>query len=88
MDKSKYLNTWFKDCADEEAKEIRRADLANAGHILETLEHIISDYEKATEAGRVASKGYANPNWAYKQADTNGEIRAYRRIVKLIVNSS
>lgn len=82
--KAKHSLTWFKNCKTPNDKKELAVDIANARHVLNTLHQIIEDYEEESNRAKLALDNYDKASWGYYQADRNGEIRAYRKILKLV----
>lgn len=63
---------------EEKAKfegQLRTSDVAKK------LAELIDGFTKELTVNR---NDYDNPSWAYKQADYNGELRAYTKILQLL----
>ena len=70
------ISAWFKHLKKDE-QEAFKSSVLGSKRVLERLSQILKEYDaEALEA----SNDYDSPNWAYRQADTNG----FRRCVKLI----
>ena len=39
---------------------------------------------EATSKSKITVKSYDNPNWAYRQADVNGYLRALNNVLKFV----
>jgi hypothetical protein len=48
------------------------------------LEDILTQKIEAAERERISEKAYAQASWPYKQADSNGFIRALKDVLQLI----
>lgn len=46
---------------------------------------LIKDKLEAVQKERVSKEGYDSPSWALYQADLNGEERAYRQLLDILV---
>lgn len=69
---------WFTGTKTEEDKEKVKQDLALAFRAFQRLEKLLKTKLKEP------SSDYAEPSWAYHQADTIGYNRAIREVMKLI----
>lgn len=65
---------------DEKGKDEFKRLLAHSA-LIKRLREILSEFEKETE-NRVAD--YDSPSWPYRQADKNGERRAYQKILSIL----
>jgi len=75
---------WNKGCKNEGEKADRLSlfnQSAQLRKVMVTLLH--AKIDDADKAGR-SKEGYDCPNWAYKQADTQGYKRAMSEILSLI----
>lgn len=73
---------WLQDIDqnDLEAKE-RRTDLVKNSIVLDVLSDIIQS--ELTRLSRCPEVDYNNPNWAFHEADRNGQYRALQAILSL-----
>jgi len=82
-DEKKYnLNSvWFHGVKNEDRQ--RRADLVLSGHsVLDLLEAIVAS--KIAELDQTSTHDYDNPNWAFKEADRQGQVRSYRTMLQYL----
>ncbi len=80
---SEISSKWFVDvnARDPEAKR-RREDLIKAGGaVLSALATVIA--AEIIELSKTASESYDTPNWALKEADRQGQLRALRKVQEL-----
>ena len=70
---------WFKDCKTKKEKEAVAQTLRSQREGLDRLKEILEPMLKDT----TPAADYDSPSWAYKQADRNGQLRAYLEILKL-----
>lgn len=75
---------WIEHIKDKEKQKEFEKLLRNSGISLGRLKDIIQDRLDALERAEVKAEIYDSPNWAYKQADTNGTRRAYMNILQLL----
>lgn len=83
MTEKKYnLNSvWFHGVKNEDRQQ--RADLVLSGHsVLDLLEVIVAS--KIAELDQTSAHNYDNPNWAYKEADRQGQMRSYRTMLEIL----
>lgn len=72
---------WTQGLSEKDAQTIR--ELVSRNTMLRTrLKEILEAELASSETLRL--KDYDSPNWAFKQADTNGYQRALRKIITLI----
>lgn len=81
-DRKYSLNSvWFHGVKNEDRQ--KRADLVLSGHsVLDLLEGIVSS--KIAELDQTSVHSYDNPNWAYKEADRQGQLRSYRTMLEIL----
>lgn len=65
-------------------KEELKSSFLAGGLFREKLKSVLQDKIRVADAGRVSEEGYASPNWAYKQADASGYVRAMQEVVSLL----
>ncbi len=75
---------WTKGCADEEEKAERLSLFKQSANLRKLLTTIVETKVREIEKTSFAVGGYDCPNWAYKQADTQGYKRAMSEILSLI----
>ena len=51
---------------------------------IEKLETLVTKDIDSTNKAKITIIAYDNPNWVYRQADTNGYLRAMNNILKYI----
>lgn len=51
---------------------------------IEKLETLVNKDIDSTNKAKITVKAYDNPNWVYRQADTNGYLRAMHNILKFV----
>ena len=75
--------TWTKGLTAKEKEEICLSFSSNATFRLRAIK-IMEDKIDAERKRSVSSAGYESPNWALKQADSNGYIRALEEMISLM----
>ena len=76
---------WTQGLEEDASKEMR-SHFASSAILRKRLTEILIEKEReVSKAGR-SKGGYDCPNWAYKQADTAGYIRALYDIISYIEN--
>lgn len=75
---------WTEHIKDPEKKKEFEKLLRHSNLSLGRLKEIAEDLLASLNRIEVKSEVYDNPNWAYKQADTNGMRRAYANIIQLL----
>jgi hypothetical protein len=74
---------WNKNLDDQGKKDLNSSLLAS-NFAFSQLAVLISDDIDSSVKANETKGGYESPNWAYAQADHIGELRAYRKILRLI----
>lgn len=69
---------------DEGLEKEVRMNFLSSSIIRKRIRELISNKETSAYKDSVSSSAYDNPNWAFKQADTAGYIRALREIASLL----
>lgn len=72
---------WVKDIKDPKEREQFKKLLEGNEKVLDKLSKIIYNYIKESE---YSTHNYDSPSWAYKAAHSNGEVGAYKKIIKLL----
>lgn len=67
-----------------EAKERFTNQVISSEPVLNRLLRLVEQSEKAEEARRLSSAAYEDVNWAQKQADSVGYLRALKEIKQLL----
>ena len=79
----KFNSELLKGCHSPEAKKDRREFLTAHLEAFKLLRHTVECAIKEAQESHI-SDGYDSPAWAYKQADLNGQIRAYTRMLEIL----
>lgn len=74
---------WTKGLVGQKREEMER-EFAASAHLRERLATILKEKIEAKRTKKVSEDEYANPNWAYKQADLIGYERALGEVISLI----
>lgn len=69
---------------DDTGKSDLKASLLASNFAFKQLARLIQEDIDSSIKIQEAKGGYDCPNWAYSQADTIGELRAYKKILRLI----
>lgn len=72
---------WFSHLPQDKREEFKQLVL-NSSTVLDRLKDIVYNMSKNGEESK--TEDYDSPSWAYRQADKNGQLRAYRDILKLL----
>lgn len=75
---------WTQHLKTEEEKTKYSLSLRRAKWLLDDMKRLISSSETSLEASEISPKSYDNPNWAYRQAHSNGYKQALRDFTKLL----
>ena len=75
---------WTKKLTDEQEKDFR-SSISSSVPVLKQLRMIVKEDKKASETSQ-SSREYTDASWAYSQADSIGEKRAYDKVLKMINN--
>ena len=74
---------WTSHIKDDEEKEEFRKYINNSSLLLDRRTKIIKEKIAAAERSRLSEKDYALATWPFKQADTNGYLRALNEMKTL-----
>jgi len=77
-------SVWTKTAKDAEDKIQLEKSLRNSKWILEHLDEILEDMKDSLEKTELSPTSYNSPNWAYRQAHSNGFKQCLSSIRKLI----
>ena len=77
---------WIKHCKTQEEKKQVMAQVLAAKPALDILKKIILEEINTTKRNAGNKARYEDPSWAYYQADSLGEARAYQVLLKLLTN--
>ncbi len=72
---------WFEGVSKEKKQEFKEL-VQSAKIVLDKLQEMV--YNRINNGERVSQADYDSPSWAYKQADRNGYLRAYREFLSLL----
>lgn len=75
---------WFSHLPKAEQEEAKKLVLGSQ-KVLDFLSKIC--YNTLKDGEQVRESDYDSPSWAYKQADRNGYLRAYREVQDLLTIS-
>jgi hypothetical protein len=75
---------WTKHLSTTEDKENFSRAVHRARHVLDRLQQLIQADLEATSKAELGIKAYDSPNWAYRQAHTNGYKKALTNILTLV----
>lgn len=78
------LNIHWSSHLTGDAKDKFVQTVLNSDVVLNRLLTIVLQKEKAEEARRLSDKGYEDPNWAHKQADSVGYLRCLNEMKQLL----
>lgn len=79
--------SWTKGMNVREREEIISSFSASS-LLRDRLKQLCSEKIEVCRKDATSSDGYANPNWAFKQADAIGYERALKEIISLISSNS
>lgn len=77
--------TWTKGLTPEQTVEIKK-DFVGAIILRKRLQTLLEEKESSSRKSSISKDLYANPNWAYLQADAKGYERALNEIISLLEN--
>ena len=80
----KLATEWTKHLKDPEAKADFEKLLRNSTISLGRLREIVEEKLNALDRSEVKTEVYDSPNWAYKQADTNGARRVLMNLLAML----
>ena len=75
--------SWTKGLSGDVKKDVVQ-EYAASGNLRRRLEVLIQEKQSTAQKTIIAKDGYETPNWAYKQADNIGYMRAMEEIINLI----
>ena len=75
---------WTKHLEDTNEKVEFEKTVLGSKRILDRLKDILKEQEDALNIGEVLPKNYDTPNWAYKQAHSNGYRQCLGVLKKLV----
>jgi len=78
------ISAWTKHIPDQEEKEKFRNQVLGSKVVLNRLQAIVNEMKEDADNTELNTKVYDIPNWAYRQADTNGFKRALKLVSKVI----
>lgn len=78
-------SVWTKHAKDEEDKIQIEKSIRHSKWILDLQNEILKDVENSLTRQEVSPKSYNSPNWAYRQAHSNG-FKQCLQLVKRINN--
>lgn len=73
-------NRWYSNLPKAEQEEFKKLVLGNR-KVLDRVKEIC--YNTIQSGVLPSAEEYDSPSWAYKQADRNGYLRAYKEIMNL-----
>lgn len=75
---------WTKHTKDQEQIAILRSEYKGSRILRERLTQLLEGKIKTEMSETRAKDGYDNPSWPYRQADSQGYMRALNEIISLI----
>ena len=75
---------WYRGCKSDDDKEERLSLFKQSSQLRKVLTSVLESKSDEAEKSGLSKEGYDCPNWAYKQADTQGYKRAMTEILSLI----
>lgn len=78
------LAVWTKHCKTEQDKKDYTESLKRAKWVFDDLRKLVDSNLLSNEASEISPKSYDSPNWAYRQAHSNGYKQALRDLKNLI----
>lgn len=79
----KFNSALYRGCSNEAQRKERREFLVSHLPVL-TLLHDLTKSAMNESSESHIQDGYDSPAWAYKQADLNGQIRAYTHMLEIL----
>ena len=76
------ITAWTKHCKTVEEVNNFKQSLKRVQWVLDHIKTIINT--DGIEAAEISPKSYDNPNWAYRQAHSNGYKQAFKDFHKLL----
>lgn len=78
------ITAWTHHLKDPSERLQYEKSLRNSRWILDRLHEIMHDMDNSLDRQEISPSSYDNPNWAYKQAHSNGFRQCLSKISKLI----
>lgn len=75
--------SWTKGLSGEEKKDILQ-EYASSSHLRQRLELLLREKQMLSQKAIISKESYDSPNWAYKQADNVGYLRAMEEVISLL----
>lgn len=77
-------SVWTKHLKDPEEKAQFEKNLRNSKWILDKLDEILLSMETSLRRSEISPASYDSPNWAYRQAHSNGFLQSITSVRRLI----
>lgn len=78
------ITKWTSHLKTQDEKDRFERTVRSARSVLERLNDILTEMEEILTSEEISTSSYERPQWAYKQADTNGYRRCIKHLQKLI----
>ena len=78
------IKNWTIGVTSEEVKKDIITEFNTSGHLRRRLIEIAEKKKESALKNNISDKAYDNPNWAYKQADLSGYMRALDEICEFL----
>lgn len=82
----KFNSTLYRGCTTEAQRKERREFLVSHLPLL-TLLHGIAECAMNEASKSHIQDGYDSPAWPFKQADLNGQVRAYTHMLEILTTN-
>lgn len=77
-------SVWTKHAKDQEDKAQLEKSIRHSKWILERLDEILQEMETSQTKQEISPISYNSPNWAYRQAHSNGFKQCLQLVRKMI----
>ena len=82
----KFNSALYRGCTNETQRKERREFLVSHLPLLALLQDLTKSAMNESSESHIQD-GYDSPAWAYKQADLNGQIRAYTHMLEILTTN-
>lgn len=74
---------WTKGLSGDAKRDIQ-IEYASSSNLRKRLEVLLREKQSSSQKAIISKDGYDSPNWAYKQADHTGYLRALEEVISIL----
>lgn len=74
---------WTKGLSGEAKRDIQ-LEYASSSNLRKRLEVLLREKQASSQKAIISKESYDSPNWAYKQADNVGYLRALEEVISIL----